>query len=173
MREHERYLTITGNYAESADLGYKVIEKLPKDREAVDYLAYDLLFLKRLDEAMKIVQQYQPILRDDRDLYLIAGYVHADHGEKEEAVQDFTRALAIDPQIAVGYMNRGYVYNDMRLASKAEQDFRKALALNPNYGEAHLGLAFALLQLRRSTAALKEADVASPAASRIGEHRIW
>lgn len=161
MREHERYLTMTGNYAESADLGYQVIEKLPKDREAVDYLAYDLLFLKRLDEAMKLVQRYQPVLRDDRDLYLIAGYVHADRGENEDAVQDFTRALAIDPQIAVGYMNRGYVYNDLRLATKAEQDFRKALALNPKYGEAHLGLAYALLQLRRSTAALKEADVAA------------
>jgi tetratricopeptide (TPR) repeat protein len=161
MREHERYLTMTGNYAESADLGYQVIQKLPKDREGVDYLAYDLLFLKRLDEAMKIVERYQPILKDDHDLYLIAGYVHADHDEKEAAVEDFTHALEIDPQMAVGYMNRGYVYNDMRLAIKAEQDFRKALALNPQYGEAHLGLAYALLQLRRSTAALKEAEVAS------------
>jgi tetratricopeptide (TPR) repeat protein len=161
MREHERYLTMTGNYAESADLGYQVIQRLPKDREGVDYLAYDLLFLKRLDEAMKIVERYQLILKDDRDLYLIAGYVHADHDEKEAAVEDFTRALEIDPQMAVGYMNRGYVYNDMRLATKAEQDFRKALALNPQYGEAHLGLAYALLQLRRSTAALKEAEVAS------------
>ncbi len=160
MREHERYLTMTGNYLESAELGYQVIQMLPKDREGVDYLAYDLLFLQRLDEAMKIVERYQPILKDDRDLYLIAGYVHADHDEKEAAVEDFTRALEIDPQMAVGYMNRGYVYNDMRLATKAEQDFRKALALNPQYGEAHLGLAFALLQLRRSTAALKEAEVA-------------
>ncbi len=71
--------------------------------------------------------------------------------------------------MAVGYMNRGYVYNDMRLATKAEQDFRKALALNPQYGEAHLGLAYALLQLRRSTAALKEAEDRRPFASRLGE----
>jgi tetratricopeptide (TPR) repeat protein len=161
MREHERYLTMTGNYAESADLGYQVIQKLPKDREAVDYLAYDLLFLKRLDEAMKIVDRFQPVLEHDRDLALIAGYVHADHGEHEAAVGDFTHALEIDPEMAVGFMNRGYVYNDMRLATKAEQDFRKALALNPQYGEAHLGLAYALLQLRRSTAALKEAEIAS------------
>jgi tetratricopeptide (TPR) repeat protein len=161
MREHERYLTMTGNYAESADLGYRVIEKLPKDREGVDYLAYDLLFLNRLDEAMKIVDRYEPVLADDRDLPLIAGHVHAQQNENAAAVRDFTRALEIDPTIAVGYMNRGYVYNDMRLATKAEQDFRKALALNPDYGEAHLGLAYALLQLRRSTAALKEAEVAS------------
>jgi tetratricopeptide (TPR) repeat protein len=161
MREHERYLTITGNYAESADLGYQVIEKLPNDREAVDYLAYDLLFLKRTDEAMKIATRYQPVLEHDRDLFLIQGYVHADHKEYQGAVDSFTHALEIDPSIAVGYMNRGYVYNDMRLASKAEQDFRKALALNPQYGEAHLGLAYALLQLRRSTAALKEAEIAT------------
>jgi len=161
MREHERYLTMTGKYAESAELGYQVIQKLPKDREAVDYLAYDLLFLNRLDEAMKIVDQFQPVFRDDRDLLLIAGHVSADRNEYQTAVQDFTRALEIDPKMAVGYMNRGYVYNDLRLATKAEQDFRKALELNPKYGEAHLGLAYALLQLRRSTAALKEADAAS------------
>lgn len=161
MREHERYLTITGNYAESAEVGYKVVEKLPNDREGVDYLAYDLLYLNRLDDAMKIVEKYEPVLRNDRDLPLIAGHVHASHHENEAAVEDFTKALEIDPQISVGYMNRGYVYNDMRMASKAEQDFRKALALNPQYGDAHLGLAFALLQLRKSTAALKEAEIAS------------
>ena len=161
MREHERYLTMTGKYAESADLGYQVIEKLPKDREAVDYLAYDLLFLKRSDEAMKIVDQFQPVLEGDRDLYLIAGHVHADRNEYQAAVDDFTRALEIDPTMAVGYMNRGYVYNNMRLATKAERDFRKALELNPQYGDARLGLAYSLLQLRRSTAALKEAELAS------------
>lgn len=161
MREHERYLTITGNYAESADLGFQVIEKLPKDREAVDYLAYDLLFLRRSDEAMKVVNRFEPVLADDRDLPLIAGYVHAQRGEHEASVQDFTRALEIDPKMAMGYMNRGYVYNDMRLATKAEQDFRKALELNPNYGEAHLGLAYALVQLRRATPALKEAEIAT------------
>ena len=161
MREHERYLTIIENYSQSADLGYQVIEKLPKDREAVDYLAYDLLFLNRLDEAMKIVDRFEPVLENDRDLPLIAGHVHADHNEYEAAIHDFTRALQIDPQMAVGYMNRGYVYNNMRLPTKAEQDFRKALELNPQYGEAHLGLAYAQLQLRHSTAALKEAEIAS------------
>jgi tetratricopeptide (TPR) repeat protein len=57
-------------------------------------------------------------------------------------------------------MNRGYVYNDLRLPAKAETDFRKALSLRPDYGQAHLGLAYALLQLRRSSAALKEAGLA-------------
>ena len=160
MREHERYLTITGNYQESAKLGYAVIEKLPRDPEAPVYLAYDLLFMNRYDDAMAIVRRFEPALPKDKDLPLIAGYVYAHNGEHQEAVSAFTRALERDPQMATGYMNRGYVWNDMRMATKAEQDFRKALALRPDYGEAHLGLAYALLQLRRPQAALKEADLA-------------
>ena len=34
-RERERYLTLKGDYAESAKLGYAVIEKFPHDREGV------------------------------------------------------------------------------------------------------------------------------------------
>src|SRR5436853_535783 len=159
MREHERYLTFTKNYQASAALGYRVIQKLPRDPEAPVYLAYDLLFLERYPEAMQIVERFQPLMPKDKDLSLIAGHVHAHNGEFEEAIDDFTRALERDPTMATGYMNRGYVENDVRLASKAEQDFRKAIELRPDYGEAHLGLAFSYLQLRHSKAALKEQDI--------------
>lgn len=161
MRERQRYLTFTGQYQEAADLGYKVIEKLPNDPEAPDYLAYDLLFLNRYDDAFKIVQRYEPSRPKDRDLPLVAGYVHAHTGQSREAEQDFTRSLAIDPNDATAYMNRGYVRNDLREASKAVQDFDAALKIRPNYAEAHLGLAYADLQLHRSKAALREADLAA------------
>lgn len=161
MREHERYLTMTGNYGASAELGYRALKQLPGDREVVDYLAYDLLFLERYDEASAVVSRYRPKLTNDRDLPLIAGYIHTHYNEYNQAVRDFTQALQIDPDMATGYMNRGYVYNDLRMAAQAEKDFRKALSLNPQYGEAHLGLAYALLQMRRSNAALKEADLAA------------
>jgi len=160
MREHERYLTITGNYQESAKLGYAVVEKLPRDPEAPVYLAYDLLFMNRYDDAMTIVRRFEPALPKDKDLPLIAGYVYAHNGEHRQAVSAFTRALEHDPNMATGYMNRGYVWNDMRMPTKAEQDFRKALSLRPDYGEAHLGLAYSLLQLRRPQGALKEAEAA-------------
>jgi tetratricopeptide (TPR) repeat protein len=160
MREHERYLTMTGKYQESAQLGYQVIQKLPRDPEAPVYLAYDLLFLNKYDEAMAIVRKFAPILPKDKDLPLIAGYVHTHYGQYQEALQDFTRALQRDPKMATGYMNRGYVENDLRLASRAEKDFREAIKLKPDYGEAHLGLAYSYLQLRSAKAALRETDLA-------------
>ena len=160
MREHERYLTMTGKYAESAELGYKVIQKLPRDPEAPVYLAYDLLFLNRYDEAMQIVRRFEPILPRDKDLRLIAGYIDTHNGDYQAAVNDFTEALQRDSNMATGYMNRGYVFNDMRLAARAERDFKQAIKLRPDYGEAHLGLAYSYLQLRNPKAALRETDVA-------------
>jgi tetratricopeptide (TPR) repeat protein len=161
MRERERFLTWSGKYSESAELGYKVLEKLPRDPEAPVYLAYDLLFLDKYDDAYAVVQKYETVLPRDKDLRLIAGYYHTHNREFQAAVADFTDALKLDPSNPTAYMNRGYVLNDLRKASKAEEDFEAAIKLRPDFGEAHLGLAYSNLQLRRAGPALKEADRAS------------
>jgi tetratricopeptide (TPR) repeat protein len=157
-RERERYLTLKGNYAESAKLGYAVLEKLPHDREGAVYLAYDLYYLGRYDEAQEVVNKYDPILVNDKDLALIAGYLHAHKGQTREAIADFTRALERDPKMALGYVNRGFLLNDSHQAGKAVKDFQTAIQIEPNYGEAHLGLAYADLQMHRPKAALTQLD---------------
>jgi tetratricopeptide (TPR) repeat protein len=157
-RERERYLTLKGDYAESEKLGYNVLEKLPNDREGVVYLAYDLYYLGRPQDAMALVTKYDSTFSDDKDLALIAGYVHAHGGRSREALADFTRALERDPKMATGYVNRGFVLNDLREPGKAASDFQTAIKLQPDYGEAHLGLAYADLQLHRPKPALTQLD---------------
>ena len=169
-RERERYLTLKGEYAESAKLGYAVLEKLPHDREGVVYLAYDLFYLGRYEEALALVTKYDPILPDDKDLALIAGNVHAHDGKTREALSDFTRALERDPKMATGYVNRGFVLNDLKQAGNAVKDFKTALQLQPDYGEAHLGLAYADLQLHRPKPALTQLDAAQKL---LGKSRAW
>jgi tetratricopeptide (TPR) repeat protein len=160
MRERERYLTLTGKYRESADLGYKVLEKLPNDAEAPVYLGYDLVFLGQYKEALDLFNRYEPILPKDKDLWLIAGHSHIALGDKNQALTDFTEALKRDPNMATGYMNRGYVLNDLRQAEAASKDFQVAIKLHPGYGEAYLGLAMAHLQLHRASKAMGEVNTA-------------
>jgi tetratricopeptide (TPR) repeat protein len=160
MREHERYLTLTGKYRESADLGYKVLEKLPRDPEAPIYLGYDLVFLGQYKDALTLFDKYEPILPRDKDLWLIAGHAHNALGDRDQAVVDFTEALQRDPKMATGYMNRGYVLNDLRKPDSAAKDFETAIKLHPKYGEAYLGLAMANLQLHRPTKATEEVNIA-------------
>ena len=169
-RERERYLTLKGEYAESAKLGYAVIEKLPHDREGVVYLAYDLYYLGRYQETAELVAKYDPILSNDRDLALISGYLHVRDGKRQEALADFTRALERDPKMTTGYVNRGFVLNDLHQAGKAVKDFQTAIQLQPDYGEAHLGLAYADLQLHRPKPALAQLDAAQKI---LGESHAW
>lgn len=174
LRERERYYSFLAeselatnpsaaqhDFEQSADLGYKAIAKLPRDPEAPVYLAYDLLFLQRYDDAFKVAKQYEAVLPNSRDLPLVEGYVFAHTGHPREAEEAYTRSINIDPNDATAFMNRGYARNDLREASRAIQDFETALRQRPNYGEAHLGLAFAYLQLRRAKPALREADAAA------------
>jgi len=169
-RERERYLTLKGDYAESAKLGTSVLEKLPNDREGVVYLAYDLYYLGRYDETSALVAKYDSILSNDKDLALIEGYLHVHNGQTQAALRDFNRALERDPKMATGYVNRGFVRNDLREPDQAAKDFQRALQLQPNYGEAHLGLAFADLQLHRPRAALSQLDAAQKT---IHKSRTW
>jgi tetratricopeptide (TPR) repeat protein len=160
MRERERYLTLTGHYRESADLGYKVLEKLPKDPEAPVYLGYDLVFLGQYEEALVLFEKYESILPRDKDLWLIAGHSHNSLGFPDKAVTDFTEALQRDPTMATGYMNRGYVFNNLKQPEAAARDFETAIKLHPGYGEAYLGLSMAHLQLHRAAMAIEEVNVA-------------
>ena len=157
-RERERYLNFAGKYADSAKYGYAVLQKLPHDREGVDYLLYDLYYMGQLDDALALSEKYDPILPNDKDLPLIAGNVHVHNGQEEQALKDFNRALERDPNMALGYVDRGFVLNDLRRPSQALKDFQTALKLDSNYTEAHLGLAYSDLQLHRPKAALTQIE---------------
>ncbi len=87
MRERERYLFHSGNYAESAKLGYQVLQKLPKDRNASVYLAYDLYNLGRYDDALAVADKYDSILPNEPNFPLIEGHVHKHSQLLDEAVE--------------------------------------------------------------------------------------
>ena len=166
LREKERYLAWTGKYQESADVGRQAIEKLPRDRDVVVYLGYDLLHLERYDELLQFTKSYEDRLPKEPDLPLLAGYVYKHAGDLEQAQAAFTRALDRDPKVVTAYVNRGFVRHDLRQGAAAAADFEAALKLDPKDGEAHLGLAYASLDLHRPQAALQHAKLAQ---ERMGE----
>ncbi|MGC2696463.1 MAG: tetratricopeptide repeat protein [Candidatus Angelobacter sp.] len=168
MRETERYLFLKGRYAESARLGEQAIVKLPHDRDAAVYLGYDLYNLGRYDEVLSLVSRYEAVLPKEPNFPLLAGHVHKQNQLLQQAIDDFSRALAKDPNMFEALVNRGYVRNDMQDAQAAIRDFEPALKMNPNSGIARLGLAFSDLQLHRSREALEETNKAEKLLGEIG-----
>jgi tetratricopeptide (TPR) repeat protein len=160
MREKERYLRFTEDYQQSAAVGEEAIKKLPRDRDVVVYLGYDLLHLERYDELAALTAQYDSVFPKDADIALLSGYVHKHAGQVQEAKQDFTRALERNPQVATAYVNLGFISNDLHEPKAAAADFETALKLEPDNGEAHLGLAYASLNLHRPRVALRQVQLA-------------
>ena len=160
MLERERYLFHSGQYAQSAQLGYKVLAKLPRDRNASVYLGYALYNLGRYDDVLKLASRYDSILPKEPNFPMLEGHVHKQSQLLDEAVEDYSRAAERDPTAVEAYVNRGYVLNDLQNPESAIQDFHTALKLNPKNGTAHLGLSFSDLQLHRGKLALDEVDTA-------------
>lgn len=160
MLERERWLFHTGKYRESAQLGYKVLQALPKDRNASVYLGYALYNLGRYDDVLALVNKYDSVLPKESNFPLLAGHVHKQGGLLDEAADDYSRAIARDPKMVEAYVNRGYVENDLQDAEDATNDFHEALKLSPNNGVAYLGLAFSNLELHHGKAALEASDKA-------------
>jgi tetratricopeptide (TPR) repeat protein len=133
---------------------------MPHDRDVVVYLGYDLLRMEKWTDLLELANENTPKFPKEPDLPLLAGYVHKHMGQSEQAREDFTEALARDPEVVTAYVNRGYMLNDLHQPKAAEDDFEAALKREPHDGEAHLGLAYAELDLHKPQAALKQADLA-------------
>lgn len=160
LREKERYLSFRGQYQESAEVGRMAIKALPRDRDVVVYLGYDLLRLAQYDELLNLTEKYLNVFPDEPDIPLLEGYVHKHQGLPKQARYDFSEALKRDPNVVTAYVNRGYMLNDLHQSQAAAEDFDAALKREPNNGEAHLGLAYASLDLHKPQAALRHAELA-------------
>ena len=69
---------------------------------------------------------------------------HIDEGNWDEALEDYEKAIARDPQDPEQYFNRGILYLDMGESAMAIQDFDQAVRLNPDEPDfyLHRGVAY-------------------------------
>ena len=160
MIQRERYLFYRGDYPRSAELGNAALKLRPNDRNAAVYLAYDLYNMGRRDDVLALASHYENLIDYEPNFPLLEGHVHRQGQLLDEAVDDYTRAIARDPNMVEAYVNRGYVYNDQQNAQAAIKDFDAALKIQPNNGIAVLGRSFAHLEVKQSEQGLRDAESA-------------
>jgi tetratricopeptide (TPR) repeat protein len=160
LREEERYLRFDHQYLQSEEVGEEAIKKLPRDRDTVVYLGYDLLDLGKYNELLALTKKYYNILPKDQDIPLLQGYVEKHYKQNPAALADFAEVIRRNPDVETAYVNRGYIMNDLHEAKDAATNFDDAIHLEPHDGDAHLGLAFADLELKDSEGALHESYLA-------------
>ena len=70
--------------------------------------------------------------------HLDHGRACLDKGKYDDAIADYTKAIALDPNVATAYTNRGLAYKKKGDKEQAIADFRKALEIDPSYQKAKI-----------------------------------
>ena len=161
VEEYTRAIRIDPEFIEPyVRRGYAYLKKGNwSDREFAE-------FIKMVEEALDVAEI--ACLQDDRELadlikgfklvglaaahegleardYIERGNYYCDQEDFEGAVEEYTRAIHIDPNCTEAYFRRGYVYyNHLSEYEKAIQDGATLIELNPNLALAYSnrGLAY-------------------------------
>ncbi len=79
--------------------------------------------------------------------YFISGVGKLASGDYQGAINDFNKAIEINPKDADAYYNRGFAKAKLGDYRKAIEDFNKAIEINPNYAMAYHNRGFAKIKL--------------------------
>jgi tetratricopeptide (TPR) repeat protein len=93
-------------------------------------------------------------------------------GEKEKALENLNRAIAIDPGMAAAYNNLGQLQVEMDSLESGEKNLRRALAIDPAYAVAHFNLGMALEKKGVTEAALRHYHTAVDISPALVEARV-
>lgn len=79
------------------------------------------------------------------------GLAYQERGFLDEAIREFTTAIALGPNMAKNHYNIGRAYEEKGLFENAIDAYKKAVELNPEYTDAYFNLAnlYMRLQLRK------------------------
>ena len=62
---------------------------------------------------------------------------YSDLGQYENAIDNYTKAIQLDPDYAKAYLNRGNAYDDLDQYQRAIQDYDKVIQLDPDDATAY------------------------------------
>lgn len=88
------------------------------------------------------------------------GRAYGNKGEYEKAMNDFRRAIEINPRCAEAYYNLGLVYALKRNDDRAIENYDKAIALYPNYAAAYNNRGLVLTNKKEFDRAIADYDQA-------------
>jgi len=162
LLEKGRILVQQGKYAEAVAALDAALALQPGQPAAQRLRAEALLHLDRFAEAVQALTQCltteavkrQPLAA----VYLARGRAQSALGKFAEAVDDYTRALELQPENAVAQANRGWAYVVLDAYQLALRDFEKVVAVDPTSADGHNGRAYALVRLGQYRRAVEDAE---------------
>ena len=152
-----RYL---GKYDDALRAIEIAIKLEPSDLNLLNEKAQIFSSTKRYGEAIEIYSSLIDNKQPEAYVYLNRGNAKSASGQKQAAIDDYDRAIAINPNYANAYGNRGNAKSDLGQKQAAIIDYNRAIAINPNFTMAYNNRGLAKYDLRQYQAAIDDYNLA-------------
>jgi len=109
--------------------------------------------------AEKIAEDDEVIERVRKNLavsYNNRGTTYDGLKKHEKAIEDYNKAIALNPEDAMAYYNRGTAYAKLKKHEEAIEDYNKAIALDPEYAMAYNNRGNAYNELKKHEKAIED-----------------
>ncbi|MEA5619080.1 tetratricopeptide repeat-containing serine protease family protein [Cronbergia sp. UHCC 0137] len=90
-----------------------------------------------------------------RDFYA-RGITQINENKYQESLENFNRAIQLEPKYMEAYFKRGYAYTWLRKFKEAQRDFNEVIKLDPNYLDAYINRGWSHIWLKNNKAALED-----------------
>ncbi len=142
-------------YAEAAEVLQIMLEKDPRDEDALELLGCVRFFEKQLEPARDAFQELTKLNPANVQGWVNLGAVLNRLGEHKKAVEALRRALQKDRKCAEAYYNMGIAQRGQGLNTMAISAYKEALKLKPDLLEAHLNLGNIYVDMKNMGQALQ------------------
>ncbi len=154
-----RLLLRDGKHSESL-AAFDAALELQKDHSLAQRLRAETLFhLRRFEDVIESFDRYLENGKPLESVYRGRGLAKSELGKYPGAIDDFTKALELQPTSAV-QAYRGWMHVVCEAPKLAERDFQLAIELDPKNSDAFAGRGFVRAIAKQSQEAIEDAEEA-------------
>jgi tetratricopeptide (TPR) repeat protein len=155
------------NQIDSAVTNYEKAIKINSGNERYySNLIYTLKLVQNWEHILSVWQDYTILLSNDKineekgehqdDMNFYVGVAYQQKKDTNVAIDYYTRAISINPNVASYYQNRAILYSDKKQHTLAFLDYNKAIELKPKDSSAYYSRGTAYSELEQNDKALKD-----------------
>lgn len=119
-------------------------------------LALTQLNLNKADEALAICELAATKDANNKDVFFTRSRVYAAKSDFQNALNDITKVVVVDPTNINAFFIRGGYYQKLGQWQNAVNDFSKCTSMDANYLQAYIGRAFSNEQINNFKVAIKD-----------------
>ena len=149
-----------GFFEEAEDNFLESLRLVPDRVSTLTNLSATQIKLKKLAEAKIASEKAVALDIHNAEAYLNLGLIAKEENCLALAIEHFSKALDINPDIEKGFLNKGAVLKELKRYDEALAAYEKALAINPDYAEAWSNKGVTLHELKRYDEAIAHYDKA-------------